>query len=58
MKEGILRKKLKNSCTRPKRSIVNFLNDEKDMSLHTFLKRTEESSRAVCREESCGKPLI
>ena len=31
MKEGILRKKLKNSCTRPKRSIVHFLNDEKDM---------------------------
>ena len=38
MNEGVLRKKLKQMCARPKRTIIQFLDDEKDMSLFTFLR--------------------
>ena len=42
MNEGSLRKKLKQMCTRPKRTIIQFLDDEKDMSLFTFLRTNAE----------------
>ena len=42
MNEGVLRKKLKQMCTRPKRTIIQFLDEEKDMSLFTFLRTNAE----------------
>ena len=58
MKEGELRKKLKNMCTRPKRSIIPFLNEKSDVSLFTFLKSIAKNHDKTCPEEGCGKAYL
>jgi len=55
MTEADLRKKLKNMCTRPKRTIINFFQDENDASLFTFLDKASKQFSKVCTEDGCGK---
>ena len=58
--EAELRKRLKNMCSRPKRTIIPFLDEEKDMSLFTFLKQTAKNfyNKVICKNEGCKKPLM
>lgn len=58
MREGILLKKLKHMCARPKRRIVKFLDNSTDMSLFTFLRKMTNTLTKECREEGCSKPLL
>ena len=58
--EAELRKKLKNMCSRPKRTIIPFLAEEKDMSLFTFLRKTAKNftNKTLCNNEGCKKLLM
>ena len=58
--EAELRKKLKNMCSRPQRTIIPFLDEKKDMSLFTFLRTTAKNfyNKTNCKNEGCNKPLM
>mmetsp|Transcript_8627 Transcript_8627/g.10653 ORF Transcript_8627/g.10653 Transcript_8627/m.10653 type:complete len:178 (-) Transcript_8627:2711-3244(-) len=58
LNEASIRKRLHNMCFRPRRTIIPFLDGEKDMSLFSFLKKRCEMLNQNCSEEGCGKAMM
>mgnify|MGYP001626723337 CR=1 FL=1 len=54
--EDYVRRKLKHMCMKPRRTIMNFLDESKDRSLFDWLKQRNEKIAESCPTQSCKLP--